>query len=62
MLDAQKEVHKVEEKIAALPDSGTRPLREVAPDVYKADDEASRFAATALAAQCIATDDPRLAK
>jgi hypothetical protein len=65
LVEANKEVQKIQRQFAALPEGtqhDSRPLSEVAPDLYRADVQASRFAVAAASAQCIASDDPRLAK
>jgi hypothetical protein len=52
---------KLRQDLNAVPRSG-RPLSEVAPDVYREDVQVSAYALNAISGQCIASDDPRLAK
>jgi hypothetical protein len=57
---AAKALDEVEREIAALPDTGKRPLSEAAPKVYDDDVTVSTFALGIQASRCIASDDPRL--
>jgi len=57
---AHERIEKVKARITALPDSGNRPLSQVAPDVYREDLLATAFALNAYSGLCVASDDPRL--
>jgi len=57
---ALEALDQVKREIEALPDTGNRPLREVAPKVYQDDVTVSDFALGITASRCIASDDPRL--
>jgi hypothetical protein len=58
---AKQRIAKVKQHMDALPHSD-RPLSEAAPDVYREDLQVTAYALNAYSGQCIASDDPRLAK
>jgi len=63
LTEASQKLDQVKRRLDALPPEvkhSTQPLGQIAPEIYRADVEATQFVLAAAYAQCIATDDPRL--
>jgi hypothetical protein len=57
---ALQALEQVKREMEALPDTGKRPLSEVAPKVYDDAVTATTFELAIDGSRCIASDDPRL--
>jgi hypothetical protein len=57
-----KNLDAVKREIGALPDTGDRPLSEVAPSTYARYASVLNKGGAFLSSRCISSDDPRLAK